>query len=90
MSQNQQGSKIVVYLDVPVNDSPAMAGDDGEDDLAEEVSGERLAEAALAGDEVKEIFARLRPLHDQDEGVRSLVQVQDANDSGHVGHLSEQ
>ena len=54
--------------------------------LAKEVSGEVLLEHALLGDEVEEVLARLRPLHDDDEGVVALKVVDESDHAGHVGH----
>ena len=65
--QRPQVDEQVLVLDVPVDDSLAVAGDDGLDDLAEEVAGQLLLQLALLGDEIKQILARLRSLHDDDE-----------------------
>lgn len=70
--QGLQVDEKVLILDVSVDDAFPVAGDDGFDHLAEKVSGKLFFQHALLRDEVKEILARLRPLHHNDEGVVAL------------------
>ena len=57
----------VLVLDVAVDDPLAVAGDHGLDHLPEEVPGHLLLEHPLLRDEVKEVLAGLRPLHDNEK-----------------------
>ena len=70
-------------------DSSAVAGEHSVHYLGEEVSSEPLIEEGLAVDEVEEIFAGLRTLQDQDEGVGTLVEIQELDHSRNGGHLAE-
>ena len=57
--------------------------------LSEEIPGELLLKNALLGDEVEKVFTRLRPLHDDDEGVVPLEvvdQLHHALDARHTVH----
>ena len=47
-------------------------------------------ETAFFCDEVEEIFARLRPFHDDDEGVVTLEAVEDLDDVPAAVHLAQQ
>ena len=58
--------------------------------LNEEVLSELLVEAASFRDEVEEVLARLRPLHDDDEGVLALEAVQDLDDVRTTEHLPQE
>ena len=80
----------VLVLDVAVDDPLAVAGDHGLDHLPEEVPGHLLLEHPLLGDEVKEVLARGGLLHDVDEGVVALVEVEQADDARDGLDLGEQ
>ncbi len=91
-----EGSEIhqeVLVFDVPMDDSLAMAGNDGLDDLAEEVPRQLLLKHALLRDVVKEVLAGLGPLHDNDEGVMTFKAVdqldhsRSAGDNVHQAHF---
>lgn len=69
----------VLVLDVPVDDSPLMAGDDRLQHLLQEAPCHDLLKSSLLGDEVKEVLAAERALQDQDVGVGTLVKVEQAN-----------
>ena len=58
--------------------------------LNEEVLSELLVKAASLRDEVEEVLARLRPLHDDDEGVLALEAVQDLDDVRTPEHLPQE
>ncbi len=77
-------------LDVSMNDSAPVTVEHRLDDLPEEVPGERLGQPPLARDVVEEVLTRLGPLHDQDEGVGALEQVEQADHARHVGHLLQE
>ncbi len=70
-----KGSEIhqeVLVFDVAMDDSEAMAGQDCLDDLAKEVPRQMLLKHALLSDEVKQVLAGLRPLHDNDKGIMTF------------------
>ena len=71
----------VFILDVTVDDALAVAGEDGGGDLAEEVLGELLLDSSLLRDEVKQVLGVGRLLHDVDEGVGPLEEVEEPDDS---------
>ena len=68
-------SVCLSHLDISVNDAPLVAGQDGVDNLTEEVAREIFREEDLAVDEVEEIFTRLRTFQDQDERIWTLVEI---------------
>ena len=80
----------VLVLDVSMDDSLAVASDDGLDNLAEEVPRQLLFEHPLLGDEVEEVLAWSGLLHDIDEGVIALVEVDEADDSGYTLDLGQE
>ena len=67
----------VFILDVAVDDALAVAGNDGLNNLAEKVASKLLLQHALLSDEVKQVLARSWLLHDIDEGVMALIEVQE-------------
>ena len=58
--------------------------------LSEEVPGQLFVHDSLLGDEVEKIFTRLRPLHDDDEGVVPLEVVDQLHHALHAGHAVHQ
>jgi len=71
----------VLILDVPVDDSPPVAGENRLDHLPEEASGQLLLKNSFLSDEVEEVLSRGGPLHDEDEGVRPLKEVEEFDHS---------
>jgi len=71
----------IFVFDVAMDDALAVTGEDGLDDLPEKVSGQLLLQDALLGDEVEKIFAARRLLHHVNEGVVSLVKVEQSDDA---------
>ena len=71
----------VLVLDVPVHDAPPVAGDDGVEQLAEEVPGQGLGQAALLADEVEQVLA-VQSLHDNVEAVWHLEVVNKPDNVG--------
>ena len=77
----------VFILDVPMDDALPMASHHRLDNLSEKVSGQLLFQTSLLCDEIEEVFAGLRPLHDDDEGVMTFVTVDQSDDAGRAsGH----
>ena len=74
--QGLEVDQEVLVLDVPVDDPFAMACEDRLHDLAEKVPCHLLLEHPLLSDEVKEVLAGGRLLHNIDEGVVALVKVE--------------
>ena len=71
----------VLILDVAMDNAPLLAGEDGVDNLLEKALGHLLFENASLGDEVKEVLAIGRTLHDQDERVGPFVKVHESDDT---------
>ena len=65
-----------------MDDSFSVASQNCFNNLSEEISGQLLFQDALLGDEVEEVFAAGRLLHDVDEGVVTFVEVEKSDDSG--------
>ena len=65
-----------------MDDSLTLAGYHRLHDLPEEVPCELLLQTPLLRDEIEQVLARFRPLHDDDEGVVALVAVDQADDAG--------
>ena len=72
----------VLILDVAVDAPLAVAGDHGLDHLPEEVPRHLLLQHPLLCDEVEEVLARLRPLHDNEKRVVTLEAVEDLDHPG--------
>ena len=88
--QGPEVDQEVLVLDVAVDDPLPVAGDHGLDHLPEEVPRHLLLEHALLRDEVKEVLAGRRLLHDVDEGVVALVEVQQTDHAGDGLDLGQQ
>ena len=73
-----------------MDDPLPVAGDHGLDHLPEEVPCHLLLEHSLLGDEVKQVLARGRLLHDIDEGVVAFVEVQQTDHAGDGLDLGQQ
>ena len=71
----------VLVLDVSVDDASPVASQDGLNHLPEEASGQLLFKNSFLGDEVKEVLSRGWSLHDKDEGVWSLKEVEELDHS---------
>jgi hypothetical protein len=71
----------ILVLDVSMDDSFSVASQNCFDNLSEKVSGQLLFQDALLGDEVEEVFAAGGLLHDVDEGVVTLVEVEESDDA---------
>ena len=80
----------VLVLDVPVDHTLAMAGDDRLHHLAEEVAGHLLLQHPLFRDEVKQVLARLRVLHYDKERVVAFKAVQDLHHPWTAMYLLQQ
>jgi len=77
-----QVDQQVLILDIPMDHSLALASHDRLHHLPEEVPCKLLLQTPLLRDEIEEILARLRTLHDYDEGVVPLVAVDESDDAG--------
>ena len=75
----------IFVLDVSVDDASPVASQDCLDHLPEEAPGQLLFKNSFLCDEVKEVLARLGPLHDNDEGVMALEVVDESDNAGDVG-----
>jgi hypothetical protein len=80
----------IFVLDVPVDHTLTVAGQNRLHHLAEKVASHRLLQHALLRDEIKQIFARFGSLHDNYKGVVALKAVQDLDHSGATVDFSEQ
>ena len=80
----------VLILDISVDDSSAVAGQDCLNNLTEEVSSELLIQASLLTDVVKHVLAALRPLHHNDIGINSLEEIQNFDGALYVLHSYHQ
>lgn len=72
----------ILVLDIPMDDSFAMASQNCFNNLSEEVSGKLLFQYAFLSDKVKEVFTTGWLFHHVDEGVMSFVEVEKSDDSG--------
>jgi len=89
--ESLQIDQQVFILDITMNNALPMASHHRLDNLSEKVSGQLLFQAAFFRDEVEEVFARFRPLHDDDEGVVTLVAVDQTDHAGGAaGHQVHQ
>ena len=79
----------VLILDISVDDSSAVAGQDCLNNLTEEVSSELLIQASLLTDVVKHVHTITGMLQYVDEGVFSFEKVQYFNNSAYVSHRTE-
>ena len=73
--------KIFFYLDVTMNDSGSVALNNGFDNLAEEIFGQRFGQGTAFRDEVKQILARFQTLHHDYERISSIASVQQLDDA---------
>jgi len=76
----------VLVLEVAVHDALAVAGQHGLHHLAEEAPSELLLQHPLLRDQVEQVLGGCGSLHDVDEGVRALVEVQELDDPLNVLH----
>ena len=88
--QSAKVDEQVLVLDVAVDHSLGVAGDDGLHHLAEKVAGQLLFQLPVLGDEVEQVLAGGRLVHDVDEAVVALVKVEQADHSGNHLHLGQQ
>ena len=88
--QSAEVHQQVLILDVAMDDALGVAGDDGLHHLAEKVAGQLLLELPVLGDEVKQVLARRRLVHNVDEAVVALVKVEQADHSGDHLHLGQE
>ena len=80
----------VLVLDVAMDDSSLLAGQDGVDNLLEKPLGHLFFQHTSLCDEVKQVLAVWGTLHDEDERVGPLVKVHQANDPGDSRNIPEQ
>lgn len=71
----QKVDKNVLVLDIPMDDPKLVASQDRLDNLSKELSCKVFLQRSLFCDEVKEVFAEQGPLHDENVGVWSFVEV---------------
>jgi hypothetical protein len=72
----QQIDENVFVFDVSMDDPALVACQNCVDNLPKKCSRHFLFKRSLLRDEIKEVLAYERPLHDQDVGVRTFVEVQ--------------
>ncbi len=80
----------VLVLDVSVHNTHFVDLGHCADDLAEKVSGQRFWKGTLLRDVVEEVHDRIWTLHDDDERVWLLVEVQKLDDAVDVVHFCHQ
>ena len=73
-----------------MDDTGAVALDDGFGHLAKEVLGQRFRKSATLRDEVEQILRRFRSLHNQHEDFVRVASVQQPHNATDVRHLTEQ
>lgn len=80
----------VLVFDVPVYDTGLVTPDDGLDHLVEKHTGQFLVQKHFFRDVVVQIFDGFRSLHDDDEGIKTLVIIQQFHHTFHVAHFLQQ